>query len=163
MKRQFALTLAAAALMGLSACITTADGTQYGSKQTVGAGAGAILGGIAGSNIGDGSGQLWATGAGALIGALVGSEVGKSLDRADRMYLQNANQQAQTAPIGETITWSNPESGNYGAVTPVRDGRTGSGRYCREYEQVIYIGGEKKTGIGQACQVPGTDDWEIVK
>lgn len=138
-------------------------GCQQGqlSKQDVGTGAGAILGGIAGSQIGSGSGQLWATGAGTLIGALAGSEIGKSLDRADRMYMARANEQARSAPLGETITWNNPESPNRGSITPVRDGYTESGRYCREFQQTVVISGREQEAYGTACQQPdGT--WEIV-
>ncbi len=132
-----------------------------GTKQTIGTGAGALIGGILGSKVGGGSGQLWATGGGALLGALVGSEIGKSLDRADMQYLGQANQRAQTAPLGESVAWNNPESGNYGTVTPVRDGRSTTGRYCREYQQEIFIGGQRETATGTACENPdGT--WEIV-
>src|SRR5687768_5290582 len=85
--------------LGLTGCQTS----NWGTKQTVGTGAGAVLGGLAGSQVGGGSGRLWATGAGVLLGALAGSEIGASLDRADRMYMQQAQQRAYSAPIGEQI------------------------------------------------------------
>lgn len=146
------------ASFALGACQTFQDS---GTKETVGTLGGAVLGGLLGSKVGDGSGQLWATGAGALLGAFVGSEIGKSLDRADMAYLRQANTQAHTAPIGEQISWNNPESGNYGTVTPVRDGQTASGSYCREYEQMIYVGGRSETAVGTACQ-RADGRWEIV-
>ena len=148
-----------AAVLSMAAC-TTMEGR--GNKEMLGGAGGAVLGGLAGSQIGSGSGQLWATGAGALLGALVGSEVGSSLDKADRMYAQRANQQAYNAPIGETVTWNNPESGNYGQVTPVRDGYSSAGRYCREYQQTIVVGGREQSAYGTACQQPD-GSWEIVK
>ncbi len=134
---------------------------QSGNKEKIGAVSGAVIGGILGSKVGGGSGQLWATGAGVLVGGLLGSEIGKSLDKADRAYLGQANTRAQTAPIGETVSWNNPDSGNYGTVTPTREGESSYGRYCREYEQVIYVGGQQETAVGQACQ---NDDgtWQIV-
>lgn len=157
MKKLILLT-AMIASVGLAGCESMQGA---GTKQTVGTAGGAVIGGILGSRVGGGSGQLWATGAGALIGALVGSEIGKSLDRADRGYLADANQRAHSAPIGESISWNNPESGNYGTVTPTRDGRDNSGAYCREYQQTIYVGGQQETGYGTACQQPdGT--WKIV-
>ena len=132
-----------------------------GQKQTIGTGAGAILGGLAGSQIGDGSGQLIAVGAGTLLGALAGSEIGKSLDRADKLYMQRATQKATSAPIGESITWNNPESEARGAVTPVRDGYTETGRYCREFQQTVIVGGREQEAYGTACQQPD-GSWEIV-
>jgi len=155
--KKILLMVAMVATVGLAGCESLQSG---GTKQTVGTAGGAILGGILGSKVGGGNGQLWATGAGALIGALVGSEIGKSLDRADRGYMANANERANSAPLGETISWNNPESGNRGTVTPTRDGQTPSGEYCREYQQTIYVGGQQETGYGIACQRPdGT--WEI--
>ena len=145
--------------LALGGCQTT-QGT--GNKQMIGAGSGALIGGILGSNIGGGKGQLWATGAGVLVGALIGSEIGKSLDSADQMQMSNATTQAQSAPIGEPISWNNPESGNSGTVVATKDGYTETGKYCREYQQTIYVGGKEETGYGQACQQPD-GSWEIVK
>ncbi len=134
----------------------------YGTKQTIGAGTGAALGGLLGAQFGSGSGQLAATGAGVLIGALIGSEVGRSMDQQDQMRADQAVSTAQSAPIGEAIVWNNPESGNYGTITPVRDGTSSSGLYCREFQQVITVGGKTETAYGTACQEPdGT--WRIVE
>lgn len=132
-----------------------------GTKQTIGAGAGAVLGGVAGSNIGKGKGQLVGTGVGVLLGALLGSEVGKSLDKADMAYAQQAQARAYSAPVGQSITWNNPQSGNSGTFTPVRDGYKSSGEYCREYTQVIKVGGETKQGVGTACRNPD-GSWQVI-
>ena len=88
-------TVVIAVLMAgtLAGCSQTTS--NWGSKQTVGTGIGAVAGGLAGSQIGGGSGRLWATGAGALLGALVGSEVGASLDAADRNEMELAQQKVK--------------------------------------------------------------------
>ena len=156
-------------ILGLASSLALAGCAQNGQspwsnwgvdKQSVGGVAGAVAGGFAGSKIGGGSGQLWATGAGALLGAFVGSEIGNSLDKADRQYLAQANQQAYTAPIGQTVNWSNPQSGNHGNVTPVREGRTDNNNYCREYKQTIVIDGQAETAYGTACQ-DANGDWNL--
>ncbi len=154
--QRFFILFAALATLSLAGCYETT-----GTKQTVGTGAGAVLGGLAGSQVGGGSGRLWATGAGVLAGALLGSEVGKSLDKADMAYARRANQKAHQAPLGETISWNNPESGNQGYVTPVRDGYSDAGRYCREYQQEIVVDGRRQSAYGTACQQPD-GSWEIV-
>lgn len=153
------LTLAIISTAAMAGC-TSFDGA--GNKQLIGGGTGAVLGGLAGSQIGGGSGRLWATGAGVLLGALAGSEIGSSLDKADAAYAQQANQRAYTAPIGETIRWNNPDSGNYGTITPTRSGSTNDGRVCREYTQTIYVGGKQQSGYGTACQ-QSDGSWQIVK
>lgn len=156
--KKLALMMMAFSTLALGAC-QTYDGTN--TKQLVGTGGGAIIGGILGSKVGGGSGQLWATGAGALLGALVGSEIGKSLDAADQQYASKATYQAHHTPVGETISWNNPESGHYGTITPTKDGYSSSGRYCREYQQTIYVGGKKESAYGQACRQPD-GSWEVV-
>ena len=132
-----------------------------GTKEKVGGVTGAVVGGILGSKVGGGNGRLFATGIGVLLGTLVGSEVGRSLDKSDMLFAQQANSQAHSSPIGQSISWNNPESGNSGYVTPVRDGSDASGRYCREYEQTIYVGGRQETGTGIACK-RNDGTWEIV-
>lgn len=159
MMKKLALISMSVAALALPACNTTEG---MGNKQLLGTGGGAVVGGLLGSQVGKGSGQLWATGAGVLLGALAGGEIGSSLDRADMAYAQQANQRAYTAPVGERISWNNPQSGNSGYIVPTRDGYSSSGRYCREYHQSIVVGGKTQSGYGTACQQPdGT--WEIVK
>ncbi len=158
MKNLFLIPMVVAAL-SMTACETVQNS---GNKEKIGGVSGAVLGGLAGSQLGGGSGRLWTTGAGVLVGALLGSEVGRSLDKADMAYAQDANQRAYRAPVGETISWNNPDSGNYGTVTPTRDGYSTNNRYCREYEQEIFVGGQRETGVGTACQ-NSNGTWEIVK
>lgn len=136
--------------------------TTGGQKQTVGTVAGAGLGGLAGAQFGKGSGRLWTTGAGVLLGALVGSNIGQSLDQADQMYAERAYTQAQTAPVGQTIAWNNPESGNSGAVTTTRTGTAANGLPCREYQQSVTIGGQTQQVVGTACQ-NGDGTWHVVR
>jgi len=157
--KKFIVATLAVSMLALTACQTTSD---WGPKQGVGTVAGAVGGGLLGSQIGHGSGKLWATGAGAVLGALVGSEIGKSLDNADRAAMANANNRANAAPLGQQITWNNPESGNYGTVTPIRDGSTASGQYCREYQQTITVGGKTQQGYGTACRQPD-GQWKVVQ
>lgn len=157
MKKIVLASLMAAAL-ATTACDTL---NNRGNKELIGGGTGAVLGGVLGSQVGGGSGRLWATGAGVLLGALAGSEIGRSLDKADMAYAEQANNRAYSAPVGETITWNNPQSGNYGSVTPTKDGYSASGRYCREYQQTVTVGGKAQSAYGTACQQPD-GSWEIV-
>ncbi len=153
-------TVAAAILIALFAA--ACSNNQYGEKQTVGTLGGAALGGLLGAQFGDGTGQLVATGAGVLIGGLIGSEIGRTMDEQDEMQANQAVTEAHQAPLGETIVWNNPDSGHSGTVTPVRDGSTSSGLYCREFQQTITVSGRTETAYGTACRQPdGT--WKIVE
>lgn len=154
--KRIAVALVAAPL-ALGAC----QDSNITTGQAVGTAGGAAAGGLLGSQIGSGTGQMVATGAGVLLGALLGSEIGKRLDPADERRATGAFNQATAAPIGDTIEWSNPDSGNRGTVTPVREGRTDDGRLCREYRTTIYVEGKYEESRGTACRnSDGT--WEMV-
>lgn len=132
-----------------------------GAKETGGTILGGIGGALLGSMFGKGSGRIAAIAVGTLAGAMIGSEVGKSLDKADRAAIDRAERRATTAPMNETITWENPDSGNRGTITPVREGQDTQGRYCREFRQTIEIDGRLEEGTGVACRQPdGT--WQIM-
>ncbi len=145
-------------IVGLAAC----TGDQFGPKQTIGTLGGAALGGLVGSQIGSGTGQIVAVGLGVLIGGLVGSEIGKSLDRADQMAMERTTQRAlETQPSGTTINWKNPDSGNYGTVTPQPAKQNASGQYCREFQQTVTVGGQTEEAFGTACR-QSDGSWKIV-
>jgi surface antigen len=155
--KKIRMAVVGASVLALAACT---DGT--GPKQTAGTLIGAGLGGLAGSQIGSGTGQLAAVGAGVLLGGLLGSEIGKSLDRADRAAMQRTTQQSlESQPSGTVTSWQNPDSGNYGSITPRPAYQASSGQYCREYQQSVTVGGQTQDAYGTACRQPdGT--WKIV-
>jgi len=132
-----------------------------GPKQAGGTLLGAALGGLAGSQIGGGKGQLAAVGAGVLLGGLLGNEAGRSLDRADQLYAERTAQKAlETAPSGTTSNWVNPDSGHAGSVTPSPAYRTADGRVCREYQTTVTIGGRTEQAYGTACRA-ADGSWKI--
>jgi surface antigen len=151
-----ALMLVAA--LGLGACSTR----SAGDKQVGGTVLGAVAGGLAGSAFGRGEGRLIMTGLGTLVGAFIGSEVGQSLDNADRMAAARTAQQTfEHGRTGQTATWSNPDSGNSGTVTPTRTYQAADGSYCREYQQTVSVGGKTQEAYGRACRQPD-GSWKIV-
>lgn len=152
------IAIALAATLALTGC---AAGDQPGPKQAIGTVGGAVLGGLLGSEIGEGQGRLIATGTGAALGAIIGSEVGKSLDRADRIYMARTTQASlEHTRTGSTSTWTNPDTQHSGTVTPVRTYQEPSGTYCREFRQTVEVGGRQQEAYGTACRQPdGT--WKI--
>lgn len=133
-----------------------------GQKQTGGTLLGGGLGALVGSQIGSGKGQLAAVAIGALAGAFLGNEVGKSLDRADKLAMQNSTQRAlETAPSGQAVAWRNPDSGNSGTIVPQPAVQVDSGQYCREYQQTVNVGGKMEQAYGKACRQPD-GSWMIV-
>lgn len=152
--------LVASILVSLS--LVGCANSDLGTKQTVGALAGAGAGGLLGAQVGKGKAQLAATAAGTLLGAFLGSEVGKSLDRADALYASRAEYQAlEYAPAGSTTPWRNPDTGHYGSVTPIETYETAGGEYCREFQHQVRIGGRTREVYGTACRTPD-GQWQVV-
>lgn len=149
-------------VVALALLLPACQAQNMGNKETFGTLGGAAVGGLLGSNVGKGSGRLAATAAGVVLGGWLGNEIGSSLDSADRSAMSQATYRAYSAPIGQQITWNNPQSGNAGTIVPVRDGYANDGAYCREFQQTITVGGQKQQAYGRACQQPD-GSWKIVQ
>jgi surface antigen len=149
-------------LVSISA-LTLAGCEGAGEKEKLGTILGAAAGAIAGSQVGSGKGRTTAVAVGTLLGSLAGSSVGKSLDKIDMMHLRNTQQGTlENNPSGKASTWSNPDSGNSGTITPQPARQTAQGVYCREFQQTITVGGRTEEAYGEACRQPdGT--WKIVR
>ena len=167
------LRLAAVAVMALTvaACQTTThpyQGSSYpvqsqqtmGNKQVMGAVIGGIAGGALANEKAGKNHKVLATALGVGLGGLIGSSVGASLDRMDRMYLEQAAQKAmENGRSNAPVAWSNPDSQNSGTITPQRAYAV-NGTYCREFTQSIFVGGKKQEAYGTACRQPdGT--WKV--
>ena len=152
--RSTAIVVVAASL---AACVP-----HHGPKEAGGTLIGAAAGGLLGAQVGRGKGQLAAVAAGTLLGALVGNNVGRSLDRADRLRAERSAQSAlEHTRAGQVSAWRNPDSGNSGTVQPTRTYRTPTGRYCREYQQTVTVGGRTQRAYGTACRQPD-GSWQVV-
>lgn len=155
MRRALIFPLIAA--MALAGCATA--GPKEGAGTVIGGASGAILG----AQVGHGSGRLVAVAIGTLAGAVIGQEIGKSLDRADRLAMEQSTQRAlEYNRTDQPAPWHNPDSGHRGSTTPRRTYRTAEGSYCREYQQTVIIGGEEHEAYGTACRQPD-GSWKIVK
>lgn len=161
MKKASSMSMVAALALPLTLGACAEDPNRQG--EAIGEVAGSIIGVMLGSKMGGGKGNTMATAAGAVIGMYMGRALGRKLDEADQQMAEAAQQEALEAPIEETITWSNPDNGNSGTITPVRDGKSDrTGEYCREFETTITVDGQLERAYGTACQ---QDDgsWRIVQ
>ncbi|PJI43871.1 RT0821/Lpp0805 family surface protein [Ferrovibrio sp.] len=145
----------------VSACQNNGDGSSGMNKENVGTLLGGIGGAVLGAQFGKGTGRLVGVAAGALAGAYLGNQIGSSLDKADKAEMEKASTKATTAPIGQPISWRNPDSGNSGTVTPTREGTASNGDYCREFQQSVTVGGKTEQAYGTACRQPD-GSWKVV-
>ena len=82
-----------------------------------------------------------------------------NLNEQQQREHEAAQVQATTAPIGETIFWKEGNASGY--VTPTREGTSSAGRYCREFQHEVTIGGKKEQSHGTACRQPD-GSWEVI-
>ncbi|MEQ8603477.1 MAG: RT0821/Lpp0805 family surface protein [Marivibrio sp.] len=152
-----AAVLVVAAGLALAGCAQ-----DRGTNETLGGVGGAVLGGLLGAQVGGGSGRLIATGAGAVLGGLVGSSIGRTMDEVSRQKMARTTQATlEHVADDQTSSWSNPNDNAQGTVTPVETYQRNDGRYCREFQQTVTIGGKTEEAYGTACRQPD-GSWEIV-
>lgn len=75
-----------------------------------------------------------------------------ALDESDRMRDAQAERRACAAPIGQKVTWNNPDTGASGTVVAIRDGYDASGAYCRDFVQTLTVKGQTQQRQSKACQ-----------
>ena len=126
------------------------------NRELIGQIVGGATGGLVGSQIGDGSGRLVAVAAGTVIGMIVGGEIGRSMDRTDKLCVDQA---LEAAPDGTRIRW-NDNDRQY-TVTPQNTQQNADGQYCREYQTETQVGGKTQQMYGRACRQPD-GSWKIV-
>jgi 17 kDa outer membrane surface antigen len=81
------------------------------------------------------------------------------LSEAQARKYEQAQIEATTAAVGESITWEEGEAS--GSVTVVRQGTSTSGKQCREFQQEVTIGGKSESAYGPAC-LQDDGSWKIV-
>lgn len=126
----------------------------------VGAGMGAVAGGLAGHFLNQQFGrsnllyQLGAPTLGATAGGWVGYRIGCALNAQDRQRAEQAV--ALTTSSGRPQRWSSPDSGASGEARVVA-----SAGNCRIIEQVVTLAnGDRRTEQVRACR-NGQGSWEV--
>lgn len=82
-----------------------------------------------------------------------------NMNEAQQRAYEQAQVRATTAPVGEKIIWNS--GGAAGSVTAIRDGVSTAGRYCREFQQTVTIGGKMQQADGTACR-RADGAWEVI-
>lgn len=104
-------------------------------------------------------------GAGSLAGILllgacallpVGADIYDGMTTEDVTLAATSQQQAlETLPDGHRLAWENPHSGYSGSFRPLQTHVSTDGRYCRDYEETISVGG--RTGYFEHLACRGAD------
>lgn len=110
MRKAFLGSFLAASIMATAGCET-----MDVNKQQIGTVIGGLGGALLGSQVGGGSGQIFAAVLGGAAGAYLGGQLGSMLDEKDREALALKTQQTLNASIGssnpQSSTWRSAHSG----------------------------------------------------
>lgn len=117
---------------------------------------GGAAGGLLGSQVGDGAGRTAAIIGGTILGVIVGGSVGRSMDDLDQACV---GQMLEHVPTGQAVEWVNPDTGRVYQTKPTDTYQGDDGRYCREYQTTVQIGGRAQEAYGTACRQPD-GSWE---
>ncbi|MBI4970055.1 MAG: hypothetical protein HZC25_18225 [Rhodospirillales bacterium] len=143
--------LAAAALvlpLSLNAC------ADIPYTEILGTGAGVVVGGVIGWQLGAGAGRIAAISVGAVMGGAAGY-LGTTmfLSPSDEKKAKETTGRAlDQAPDGAVMGWMDAKTGNAGTVTPTRTYRSFAGLLCRDFRVTLEIGEDFALGEGTACQ-----------
>jgi surface antigen len=148
------LAVLALAAIAVTACSSSRE-IASGPKEETGTVAGALAGGIIGSQFGSGTGERITAGlAGAAIGGLIGNRIGAAMDDEDKQRAYAAQVEAlERGRPGAVVPWRNPDSGRHGSVVPGPHYQS-NGQQCRQYTHTIYIDGKPQVARGTACRNP---------
>jgi surface antigen len=145
--------IASVAIIGVLAmgCAWAGDN----KKTVIGGAGGATAGGLIAAAA---SGNPAAIAGGVILGGLLGGAIGNALDQKDKeLAMKQAQQSLETSPTGQGGSWSNPDSGHSGTITPTRTYQESDGTHCREYRHDVVIDGKTQEATGTACrQADGT-------
>jgi surface antigen len=118
-------------------------------RAEVGAVLGGMAGGVIGAEAGQGDQRAVAIVVGTVIGAAIGAEIGRRMDKADRSCVGHA---LELAGPGQTVGWTNPDTGVSYKLTPAD--KTEGGNGCRKFRLVATGGFGLSEGRTVACPAP---------
>jgi surface antigen len=84
-----------------------------------------------------------------------------AVNAGDQKQINDAMQKAYTSPIGQPVTWNNPESGDSGTIVAIRDGYSQERAYCRRFQNTVTAGGHATKTNSDFCQMPD-GSWKAV-
>ncbi len=152
------LALAGVSMLGLAGCESIQRETGINIPTQQGAVAGATFGGIVAAIAG--ANPAWIA-ASVVLGGVTGGAIGNSLGKKDaERHARNNLGALDGLNEGQTRSWNNEKTGNYGSTTVTRIRRDDDGRICKSYRESVHTRVETVTREGTACRYRG-ENWRL--
>ncbi len=153
-----AVALTAALFVPLAGCASIERETGISLHAQRGAAAGGAFGGIVAAIAG--ANPAWIA-ASVVLGGVTGGVIGDRLGRQDAERHARTNVSAlDRLNEGQTDSWRNDRSGNYGSTTVTRVTHAGNGITCKSYREQVHTSAESITKEATACKGPG-GNWKV--
>ncbi|HUC62042.1 MAG TPA: hypothetical protein VMF53_08795 [Alphaproteobacteria bacterium] len=150
--------LASVALLPLAGCDYVEQQTGMSKSTQTGALGGAAFGGIVAA-LADAN-PAWIA-ASIILGGVTGGAIGDYLGKQDAEKHAESNLHAlDTLGQGQTSSWSDAKSGNYGSTTVTSVMSRPDGGVCKGFTETVHTKAETVTKEATACRTPG-HDWQI--
>lgn len=155
-RRHTAVALAVAAgiaLLPMAGCETIQRETGFNRNTQIGAAGGAAFGGIIAAIAG--ANPAWIA-ASTILGGVAGGAIGNHLGKEDAERHARTNIGAlDKLNQGQTESWNNKKTGNYGSTTVTRVTTNSNGVVCKSYREQVHTAAENVTKEGTVCRAPG--------
>ena len=146
------------AFLPLAGCDSVQRDFGLNRNGQVGAASGAAFGGIVASIAG--ANPAWIA-ASVVLGGVTGGAIGQHLGMHDAEQHARTNSAAlDRLAEGQTDSWHNEHTGNWGSTTVTRVTAAGDGVVCKSYMEKVHTNAETVTKEGTACRGPG-GSWRI--
>lgn len=146
------MLVAALGLAPLAGCQTIERETGINLHAQRGAAAGGAFGGIVAAIAG--ANPAWIA-ASVVLGGVTGGVIGDRLGKRDAERHARTNVRAlDRLAEGQTDSWRNERTGNYGSTTVTRVTHNGDGVVCKGYREQVHTSAESVTKEATACKGP---------
>jgi surface antigen len=150
--------LAAMAAAPLAGCQSVERDTGISTGAQTGALGGAAFGGIIAALAG--ANPAWIAGS-VILGGVTGGLIGDYLGKDDaQQHAENNLRALDTLGTGQTASWSDQQSGNYGSTTVNSVYRQDDGTVCKTFTESVHTSQKSVSQQSTACKAPG-GSWQV--
>lgn len=148
------VALAAAVILAVSSC----DNSSTSNNNELGTLTGGVIGAVVGSQLGGGDGKVLAAVAGAAAGGYIGGQIGASMDKVNRMKVNDTLENTKT---NQSRSWVDPDTKAQYTVKPTKTIKEAD-KVCRDYMMSVVIDGNLETATGTACR-DKNGNWQVAE
>ncbi len=152
------LVVSLAGAGALAGCQTIERETGLNTSTQTGAAGGAAVGGIIAALAS--ANPAWIA-ASVILGGVTGGALGNYLGEKDaKQYAQHHYQALDNLSAGQTSSWRDPQTGNYGSTTVHRTFTASDGALCKNFTESMHTSAKDVKETATACKA-SNGEWKV--